>query len=395
MESRVELMAPLSGVMVPIETVPDPVFARKMVGEGFSIDPFTSELLAPIAGEVADIQPSAHAITIRSAQGLEVLLHIGLDTVKMEGSGFIPRVTLGTQVAVGDPLISFDMDLVATNAKSVLTQVVIANSELVANLTPSTGVVTAGRDVAAYVDLAQPAVGSDGAPSAGAGTQATSGAILIPNPTGLHARPAATLVNLAKGFTSDIRLRRGEDVANAKSIMAIMSLAVARGDKVTVTAHGADADEAVAALVAAIRSGLGEDVTGFQGSDDTTAMPAVPGAVQGAPEAAAATAALTASTGEIARPRSGDPNLLLGVSASPGLGIGTVIQVRHNDIDVAEFADDHHKERRKLNAAIERADADADAMRQGHAPINQHHRHPIRPKPARPPRQRSTRQEKR
>lgn len=362
MESRVELMAPLSGVMVPIETVPDPVFARKMVGEGFSIDPFTSELLAPIAGEVADIQPSAHAITIRSAQGLEVLLHIGLDTVKMEGSGFIPRVTLGTQVAVGDPLISFDMDLVATNAKSVLTQVVIANSELVANLTPSTGVVTAGRDVAAYVDLAQPAVGSDGAPSAGAGTQATSGAILIPNPTGLHARPAATLVNLAKGFTSDIRLRRGEDVANAKSIMAIMSLAVARGDKVTVTAHGADADEAVAALVAAIRSGLGEDVTGFQGSDDTTAMPAVPGAVQGAPEAAAATAALTASTGEIARPRSGDPHLLLGVSASPGLGIGTVIQVRHNDIDVAEFADDHHKERRKLNAAIDRALLDLSAL---------------------------------
>ena len=65
--STIRLTAPLTGVMVPIELVPDPVFAKKMVGEGFSIDPLNNELVAPIAGEVADLQPSGHAITIRSA----------------------------------------------------------------------------------------------------------------------------------------------------------------------------------------------------------------------------------------------------------------------------------------------------------------------------------------
>ena len=90
--SQIELTAPLTGIMVPIEQVPDPVFAKKMVGEGFSIDPLSNELVAPIAGEVADVQPSGHAVTVRSAEGLEVLMHIGLDTVNMQGEGFTPAV---------------------------------------------------------------------------------------------------------------------------------------------------------------------------------------------------------------------------------------------------------------------------------------------------------------
>ena len=252
--AQIDLRAPLTGIMVPIEVVPDPVFARKMVGEGFSIDPLSNELLAPIAGEVADLQPSGHAITIRSAEGLEVLLHIGLDTVKMAGAGFTPRVTLGQQVAVGDPLIDFDLDMVAAEAKSLLTQVVITNSEMVQSVTPSKGVVTAGKDVAAQVALAAPA--ADGTAAVG-GRTVTSEALLLPNPIGLHARPAATLVNLAKSFGSDIKLRRGDDAANAKSIMAIMALAVARGDKITFTAHGPDAEEAIARITDAVKAGLG------------------------------------------------------------------------------------------------------------------------------------------
>ena len=212
--ATVQLTAPLTGIMLPIEQVPDPVFAKKMVGEGFSIDPLEGRLLAPIAGEVADLQPSHHAITIRSAEGLEVLLHIGLDTVRMQGEGFTPKVKEGDHVEVGDELIEFDLDVVATHAKSVLTQTVIANSDMVASLTPSTGLVTAGSDVAAEVVLAEQ---EEGDAAASGGKTVTSEAILVPNPTGLHARPSATLVNLAKGFKSDIRLRRGDDSANAKS----------------------------------------------------------------------------------------------------------------------------------------------------------------------------------
>ncbi len=341
--SRIELIAPLTGVMVPIELVPDPVFAKKMVGEGISIDPLSNTLLAPIAGEVVDLQPSGHAITIRSADGIEVLMHIGLDTVKMQGHGFTPQVKAGDRVEVGDPLIVFDLDLVASQAKSLLTQVVIANSERVAALEPRTGLVTAGSDIAAQVDLAEEV--QDAGAGEGART-VTSDALLIPNPTGLHARPTATLVALAKSFGSDIRLRRGEDSANAKSMVGIMSLAVARGDKVTISAHGTDAAEAIARITAAIQEGLGEECPPI-GTDDTGPVPAV---AEPEPEP------------EPVGPKSGDINLLLGVSASPGLGVGTVLQLRHDDITVEEFGEDHHKERRKLNAAIDRSILDLSAL---------------------------------
>ena len=111
--TRVQLIAPLTGILVPIEMVPDPVFAKKMVGDGISIDPLSGVLLAPIDGEVVNVQPAKHAVTIRSADGLEVLLHIGLDTVRMGGKGFQAKVKAGQQVSVGDELIAFDLDTVA------------------------------------------------------------------------------------------------------------------------------------------------------------------------------------------------------------------------------------------------------------------------------------------
>ena len=131
--TRVSLVAPITGILVPIEQVPDPVFAQKMVGEGISIDPLGNTLVAPCDGEVVHIHPAAHALTVRSAEGLEVLTHIGLDTVHMKGEGFTVLVKVGDQVRAGDELITFDLDAVATNAKSVLTQMVIANSDLLAD----------------------------------------------------------------------------------------------------------------------------------------------------------------------------------------------------------------------------------------------------------------------
>ena len=149
--TRLDLKAPLTGVLVPIEQVPDPVFAQKMVGEGISIDPLSDRLLAPCDGEVIHLHPASHAVTIRTLGDLEVLLHIGLDTVKMRGEGFDAKVKVGDQVRTGDELISFDLDKVATSAKSLLTQVVIANSNLLTSFTPRAGLVTAGADDVAEV----------------------------------------------------------------------------------------------------------------------------------------------------------------------------------------------------------------------------------------------------
>ena len=238
--TRVSLVAPITGVLMPIEQVPDPVFAQKMVGEGMSIDPLSNTLVAPCDGEVIHIHPAAHALTIRSADGLEVLTHIGLDTVHMKGEGFTVKVKVGDQVHAGDELITFDLDAVATNAKSLLTQMVIANSDLLSDFAPGSGVVTAGQRRGGG-GHARRRRGCRGRGQAG-GRKVTSDAILVPNPVGLHARPAAVLSNLAAQYESDVSLKRGEDQANAKSVMAIMGMEVRYGDKVQVVAYGPDAE---------------------------------------------------------------------------------------------------------------------------------------------------------
>jgi phosphocarrier protein FPr len=331
--TRLDLKAPLTGVLVPIEQVPDPVFAQKMVGEGISIDPLSDHLLAPCDGEVIHLHPALHAVTLRTPGGLEVMLHIGLDTVKMRGQGFDAKVKIGDQVRTGDELISFDLDQVATSAKSLLTQVVIANSGILASFSPCAGLVTAGVDDIAEVTFggAEREGPAEGAP-APAGRTVTSDAVVIVNPEGLHARPASVLSNLAQKYESAIRLKRGDDQANAKSVMAVMGLEVYQGNKVQIIAHGPDAAEAVEGLTAALREGLGEE--GLIRVSEAEARP-LPAA--GRPR------------------RSEDPNLLIGVAASPGLGVGKVLRVFHEDIEVKEDAGDRHKERRLLNEALDRA----------------------------------------
>src|SRR6266511_3429639 len=139
---------------------------------------------------------SGHLVTVATSEGVEVLMHIGLDTVELKGQGFTTRVKTGDQVKSGDALIDFDADYVATHAKSLLTQVVITNGDRVASYVPRSGNVTAGKDDILELRLAESAVEAAAQPS----RKVTSAAILIPNPTGLHARPAAVLANLAKKF---------------------------------------------------------------------------------------------------------------------------------------------------------------------------------------------------
>ena len=231
--TRITLTAPLSGVLVPLERVPDPVFAQKMVGDGISIDPLDQCLRAPCDGRIAQLHPAGHAVTVTTPQGIEVLMHIGLDTVGLKGNGFTPKVKAGDAVKAGDELIEFDADFIATHAKSLLTQIVITNSERVETFAAHSGAVAVGQDVileltllGAVVDIAVESIKT-----------ATSEAILIPNPTGLHARPAAVLANLTKKFKAEIRIQKGEQAVNAKSVVAIMGLEIGQGDKVTLIAR--------------------------------------------------------------------------------------------------------------------------------------------------------------
>jgi glucose-specific phosphotransferase system IIA component len=124
------LYAPLSGVLVPIERVPDPVFAQKMAGDGIALDPISQSLLAPCDGEVVQLHSAHHALA--TAAGIEVMPHIGLDTITLKGQGFTPCAKLGDRVRAGDPLIDFDADYLATHARSLLTMMVVTSGDRVA-----------------------------------------------------------------------------------------------------------------------------------------------------------------------------------------------------------------------------------------------------------------------
>ena len=137
--TTLELIAPMDGVIFPLEQVPDPVFSQKMVGDGISIDPTGELLSAPCDGTVSQIHRAGHAVTLTIADGIELMMHIGLDTVQLKGEGFTPKVAEGQSVSSGDPLIEFDADFLATHAKSLLTQVLVTNSERVARFLPESG----------------------------------------------------------------------------------------------------------------------------------------------------------------------------------------------------------------------------------------------------------------
>ena len=112
-----------------VRDVPDPVFSEEMMGVGFAIDPTEGTLVAPCAAKVLLVAPTRHSVTLRTDEGAELLIHIGLETVALQGRGFEAHVADADHVAAGDLLISFDMDLVGVQAKSPLTPLVLTNPD--------------------------------------------------------------------------------------------------------------------------------------------------------------------------------------------------------------------------------------------------------------------------
>ncbi|PCF57804.1 PTS sugar transporter subunit IIA [Staphylococcus delphini] len=126
---EIQVYAPMTGEYVKIEDIPDPVFAQKMMGDGFGIRPTEGKVVSPIAGVVDNVFPTKHAIGLKADNGLEVLVHIGLDTVQLNGEGFETLVNSGDTVKVGDPLVTFDVDYIDQLAKSIVSPVIITNTD--------------------------------------------------------------------------------------------------------------------------------------------------------------------------------------------------------------------------------------------------------------------------
>lgn len=122
-----DVFPPANGRLRSIEDVPDPVFAKKVLGDGFAVEPSDGDFVAPMAGELILLADTLHAFAIRADDGLEVLVHIGIDTVKMKGEGFASSRTVGDKVAVGDVIVTVDLDVVSGKVPSMMTPVVLTN----------------------------------------------------------------------------------------------------------------------------------------------------------------------------------------------------------------------------------------------------------------------------
>ncbi len=318
------LVAPMKGWVAPLDEVPDPVFAERILGDGLAIDPTGSTVHAPCDGVVAS--SAKHAVTLRASNGAEILIHIGLETVALGGHGFVSHVREGRSVRTGDPLLTFDLDFLATHAKSLISPIILTNGDVFSIVRRN-----ANRETRVGEFLLELKPLHDAAGDATAGTAAEARSeVIVPLAHGIHARPAAVLSNGAKRFTADVSLVLNGRRVNAKSVVALMSLGARNSDRVEVIASGADAAKAVATIADLIAGGLGE-AAGAQG------MPYAP-----RPRAAAENEELYSATNKTVR----------GVCAAPGLAIGRVAHFHAPEIPVAEAGRGIAHETAELGRAV-------------------------------------------
>lgn len=121
--------SPCEGKLVPITEVPDPTFAEKLLGDGFAVIPSQGEIYAPADGEVSMVFDTLHAITMTTSQGVELLIHIGLDTVTLKGGPFKAHITAGDSVKKGDLLVEADLEKIKEARLNTIIPVLICNSD--------------------------------------------------------------------------------------------------------------------------------------------------------------------------------------------------------------------------------------------------------------------------
>jgi glucose-specific phosphotransferase system IIA component len=141
-----EIYAPADGQVVALESVNDEVFSKKLVGDGVALIPMSDIFSAPIEGKVTKIFSTNHAYSIKSPKDLEVMVHIGLETVALEGKGFERLVNEGDEVKVGDPIIRVDLPYIREHAKDIITPIIISEDSDVKTIDKRLNIVK-GKDM--------------------------------------------------------------------------------------------------------------------------------------------------------------------------------------------------------------------------------------------------------
>ncbi|WP_375244127.1 phosphoenolpyruvate--protein phosphotransferase [Sphingomonas parapaucimobilis] len=310
--SDLTVYAPLAGWVTPLADVPDPVFAEKMLGDGMAIDPVNDALCAPCDATVLTVHEAGHAVTLRSTDGYELICHIGIDTVSLGGKGLTPQVQAGARVLAGQPLIRFDLDYLVQNAPAVVTPIIVADATRYAVEPIAKGLVAVGDPLLRVVPLGGEAVDTD-----------TGGETLIEETVvalshGLHARPAARLVEAVRRHDARVTLYHGDRHASALSAVGLLGLGLGHGTTVRIEASGAQAAAAMAEVIAFLNDATPEE-----------------------------------TPVDVPEPVRGEGPGLGGVPAAPGLAVGPIHRLARAAIPVETLAGTEEEERTRLNGALD------------------------------------------
>ena len=129
------ILCPLKGNVIPLSEVNDPVFAHGILGPGIGIEPEEGRLCSPVNGVVSAIYPTGHAIGLQSTDGMEILIHVGINTVEMKGNGFSNRVKQGQKVKAGDILSEIDISKIREAGYLTTTMILVTNADIMGELT--------------------------------------------------------------------------------------------------------------------------------------------------------------------------------------------------------------------------------------------------------------------
>ncbi|MBC3376819.1 phosphoenolpyruvate--protein phosphotransferase [Pseudomonas sp. SWRI92] len=317
------LSAPLSGPVLTLAHVPDAVFASGAMGDGIAIDPLNDTLYAPCDGEVIHVARTGHAVTLRADNGAELLLHLGLDTVELQGDGFSMLVKEGARVSNGQALLRYDVDSVAQRCKSLVSLLIITNGEHFQARPITLKGVKVGEPLLHIVAKRPGEIRGNDADM----DIEVFGQIRIAHRGGLHARPAALVRQTAQGFKSRSHLHFGGRSASCDSVMGLMGLAINEQAQVHVSCRGSDAEAALQALLATLSTAAAEN-------DHAHAPPVK------------------------APSRAAEDGVLQGVCAAPGLVAGPLVRLDGLQLPDDDGGHDIEEQRQRLRQALEHVSGD-------------------------------------
>lgn len=333
----------MTGVVRPLDKVPDGVFAERIIGEGFAIDPLDELIRAPFDGTVVALADTFHAVTVRSRDGVDILIHVGIDTVRLNGRGFKPLVDVGQSVSAGDALLEFDINILAATATSLLTPIIFVSDHRILPAASAMGMIKAGEQLC-VISLSQGQQTKIRDNEVARSTAHISVKLQLPH--GLHARPSAQLAQMARDFKGSVTISLGDKSADATSVTALMALGSKFGSELEIRVVGDQSRETAVALV---------ELIDRMAKAEQAEVPHDLG---------------NSVNRQVSNPLTLSADAIPAVIASPGLAVGAAFILAQSDLVVSEAGQGVETEHSRLDFAIAQVGEHlASTITSGHGPF--------------------------